>query len=79
MSFFGIESTTEDDEDQEEARHGLRHVFDITTLVAKLTELGRWDPGHLDVTFSAIGVEDEIASALDIPPVRIGRVSLFMQ
>jgi tyrosinase len=79
MSFFGIESTTEDDEDQEEARHGLRHVFDITTLVAKLTELGRRDPGHLDVTFSAIGVEDEIASALDIPPVRIGRVSLFMQ
>jgi hypothetical protein len=79
MSFFGIESSTEDDDDREEAPHGLRHVFDITPLVAKLTELGRWDPEHLHVTFSAIGVEDEIASALDVPPVRIGRVSLFMQ
>ena len=34
MSFFGIESSTEDDEDREEAPHGLRHVFDITSLVA---------------------------------------------
>jgi len=24
-------------------------------------ELGLWDPGHLHVTFSAIGVEDEVA------------------
>jgi len=79
MSFFGIESSTEDDDDREEAPHGLRHVFDITSLVAKLTELGRWDPEHLHVTFSAIGVEDEVASGLDVPPVRIGRVSLFMQ
>ncbi len=79
MSFFGIESSTEDDDDREEAAHGLRHVFDITSLVAELTELGRWDPEHLDVTFSAIGVEDEIASGLDVPPVRIGRVSLYMQ
>ena len=31
------------------------------------------------MTFSPIGVEDEAASALDVPPVRIGRVSLFMQ
>ena len=31
------------------------------------------------MTFSAIGVEDEVARGLDVPPVRIGRVSLFMQ
>ncbi|MEY2441110.1 MAG: tyrosinase [bacterium] len=78
MSFFGIESTATDD-DEEEAPHGLRHVFDITSLAAGLSEQGRWDPEHLHVTFSPIGIEDEAASALDVPPVKIGRVSLFMQ
>lgn len=77
MSFFGIESSTADDDDEEEAPHGLRHVFDITSLAASLREQGRWDPEHLHVTFSPIGVEDE--AALDVPPVKIGRVSLFMQ
>ncbi len=77
MSFFGIESTTEDDDDREEAPHGLRHVFDITSLAAGLSERGRWDPEHLQVTFSPLGVENE--AALDVAPVKIGRVSLFMQ
>lgn len=77
MSFFGIESSTEDDEDAEEAPHGLRHAFDITSLVAGLSKQGRWDAEHLHVTFSPIGVEDE--AALDVPPVKIGRVSVFMQ
>jgi tyrosinase len=77
MSFFGIESSTADDDDEEEAPHGLRHVFDITSLVAALSEQGRWDPEHLHVTFSPVGVENE--GALDVPAVKIGRVSLFMQ
>ncbi len=80
LSFFGIDSTNAEDDDEEEAPHGLRHVFDITSLAAALAEQGRWDPEHLRVTFSPIGVgEDELASAGPIPPVRIGRVSLFMQ
>jgi hypothetical protein len=77
MSFFGIESSTADDDDEEEAPHGLRHVFDITALAATLGEQGRWDPEHLHVTFSPIGVQDEAAP--DVPPVTIGRVSVFMQ
>jgi tyrosinase len=79
MSFFGIEAAGTDDDDREEAPHNLRHVFDITSLAATLTEQGHWDPEHLHVTFSPLGVEDESASALEVPPVRIGRVSLFMQ
>ena len=79
MSFFGIETTTEDDDDREEAPHGLRHSFDITSLAAQLSEQGRWDPEHLEVTFSPIGLEDEAAQALDVPPVKLGRVSVFMQ
>ena len=80
MSFFGIEaSAAEDDDDRIEAPHSLRHVFDITPLVATLSAQGHWDPEHLRVTFSPIGIEDEAASALAVPPVRIGRVSLFME
>ena len=45
--------------------------------MAGLSDQGRWDPERLAVTFSPIGVEDE--AALDVPPVTIGRVSLFMQ
>ena len=77
MSFFGIESTTRTTTIARRRPHGLRHVFDITSLAAGLTEQGRWDPEHLQVTFSPIGVEDE--AALDVPPVTLGRVSLFMQ
>jgi hypothetical protein len=77
MSFFGIEAAANDDDEREEAPHSLRHVFDITALAAKQTEQGHWDPSNLKVTFSPLGVEDE--AALDVPPVKIGRVSLFMQ
>ena len=75
----GSRPAANDDDDREEAPHSLRHVFDITSLAATLSEQGRWDPEQLHVTFSPIGIEDEAASALDVPPVRIGRVSLFMQ
>jgi len=78
MSFFGIEAAVaDDDDDREGAPHTLRHVFDITALAATLAEQGHWSPEALHVTFSPLGVEDE--PALDVAPVRIGRVSLFMQ
>ena len=77
MSFFGIDAASNDDDEREQAPHSLRHVFDITDLAAKQTELGHWNPEQLHVTFSPLGVEDE--AALDVAPVKIGRVSLFMQ
>jgi tyrosinase len=79
LSFFGIDSQSADDDDEEAAPHGLRHVFDITSLAAALSEQGHWDPEHVHVTFSPIGIEEEIATELLLPTVQIGRVSVFMQ
>ncbi len=78
ISFFGIEDTTIDDDD-EEAPHGLRYVFDISDLVDELSERDQWDPNRVDVTFSPIGVDDATGAEMSVPPVRIGRVSLFVE
>ncbi len=78
LSFFGIESAAVDREG-EEAPHRLRHVFDITDTVAELTARERWNPDELHVTFAPIGVGPETRPEQTPPPVRIGRVSLFVE
>jgi tyrosinase len=78
LSFFGIESTVPDVTD-EEAPHRLRYVFDITDTVAELTARGRWNPDHLQVTFAPIGIGPDTQLEHAPPPVRIGRVSLFVE
>jgi tyrosinase len=78
LPFFGIESTVPDDAD-EEAAHDLHYQLDITPTVAALTERDRWDPAHLHVTFSPIGIDDGDEKGRDIPPVEIGRVSLAVE
>ena len=78
ISFFGIEDTALDDED-EEAPHGLSYVFNITELARSLQEKDQWDPDRLDVTFSPIDVDDATGQELAIPPVRVGRVSVFIE
>ena len=69
---------------------GFRHTFDVTRVVGELSEAGMWDPDALTVTFEPItpipppGQEDLTAVVSAefeegaAPPVRIGRVSLFV-
>ncbi len=83
ISFFGIErakTPTGDDEG-----HGLKVTLDITELVERLIDEGKWDEDSLHVTFRPIRLiqpdsTDELAviePAEAEPPVTIGRVSLF--
>jgi tyrosinase len=78
LSFFGIE-TTVPDQAAEEAPHRLRYVFDISATVAELTAQGRWDPGHLHVTFAPIGVGPDTQLEAARPTVRVSHVSLFVE
>lgn len=78
ISLFGIESSQLDDDD-EEAHHGLHYVFDVSEQIERLREQGRWDPEHLRVTFSPVGVDAEEEKQLSVPSVEVGRVSLFVE
>ncbi len=78
ISLFGIESSQLDDE-EEEAPHGLHYAFDVSEPIERLRDQGRWDPEHLKVTFSPVGVDAKDEAALSVPSVEIGRVSLFVE
>jgi tyrosinase len=57
---------------------GLRYTFDITAVVQTLRDAGDWDPNALRVSFVP---EPEIASlesVASVPPIQVGRVSLFV-
>ncbi|MGH3901033.1 MAG: tyrosinase family protein [Pseudonocardiaceae bacterium] len=87
IALFGIEVMNDPD-----ATHGgvpgFRHTFDITRVVSELSEAGNWEPNAITVTFEPIspipppgeeGLVGALAEeAVDVPPVRIGRVSLFV-
>lgn len=85
LAFFGIEKASDPDAPPG-GGVGWRHTFDATDVVAHLQEKERWDPESLNVTFEPIGVlaapgeeavaEDREAGA-PVPPVKIGRVSVF--
>jgi Common central domain of tyrosinase/Polyphenol oxidase middle domain len=87
IALFGIEAMNDPDVDHDGVP-GFRHTFDITRVVGELSETGGWDPDAITVTFEPItpipppGQEDrasELAGeTVDVPPVRIGRVSLFV-
>jgi tyrosinase len=81
LSFFGIESAPpgEGSEKDDEAPHRLRYVFDVTDTVADLTARDHWNPDELHVTFAPVGVDAERQPEQPPPPVRIGRVSLFVE
>jgi tyrosinase len=78
ISFFGIESTAPDDSG-EEAEHPLRYVFDITDTVEELTRRERWNPAELQVRFLPVGIDPDAPLDFEPPPVRVGRVSLFIE
>ena len=82
LSFFGIERSRDVDRDHP-GGHGLRYAFDITGLARELHEQGRWDSAAVTVTFHPVrplppegaAAEPEPAG----PPVRIGRVGIYVQ
>lgn len=91
LSLFGIESSRDLDQDH---AGGLRFAFDITDLYTELRGQGRWNEEQVTVTFEPLGLvpagDAEAAEAdleLDVaedeeevvPPVTVGRVSLFYQ
>ena len=92
VSLFGIEKMNDPDT-RHEGAPGFRHIFDATRTVGRLSERGRWDPTSVTVTFEPIGVLPppgaeappgpeaawEPAEATEpVPPIEIGRVSLFV-
>jgi hypothetical protein len=85
MSFFGIHTLTDPDR-AHLGGPGFRHMFDATGAVDSLRREGAFDAGSITVTFEPIRVlpppgRDTAAavdSAAPTPPVRIGRVSLFI-
>jgi tyrosinase len=90
LSFFGIENLRDLDQDH---AGGLRVAYDITDLYTRLRGQGRWNEQQVTVTFEplelvpAAGAEpaepelEEEAEVEDeaVPPVTVGRVSLFYQ
>jgi hypothetical protein len=86
VSLFGIEKMNDPDI-RHEGAPGFRHIFDATSVAGKLTEQGRWDPSEVTVTFAPIGVQPPPGAEAtweggdeeeDVPPIEIGRVSLFV-
>lgn len=87
VSLFGIEKMNDPDT-RHEGAPGFRHLFDATKVAGKLTEQGLWDPSAVTVTFEPIGPlpppgeedtwDDGRAEEPPVPPVKIGRVSLFV-
>jgi hypothetical protein len=88
LSLFGIEKMNDPDV-RHDGAPGFRHVFDATTVAAELSQKGLWDPAAVTVTFEPIellpppGQEAaweaaEARERSDVPPIEIGRVSLFV-
>jgi hypothetical protein len=92
VSLFGIEAMNDPDQPHD-GDPGLRHTFDVTSVVGSLSRSGEWDPDAVRVTFVPItpvaSADESDAPARDAvsaslheaaaAPVRIGRVSLFVE
>jgi tyrosinase len=81
LSLFGIEAARHPRRD--EHPHSLRVSLDITRLLDRLADAGRWTDGHqLDVTFRPTPLEappdrdDLAATAHPDLPITIGRISV---
>jgi tyrosinase len=85
VTFFGLPNQTATDADHTEPP-GLRHSFDITGTVNALAAAGDWDPANLRVVFEPVtsslpeGVDSLVAADdVVVPPVSVGRVSIFIE
>jgi tyrosinase len=82
LSFFGLERSGDLDSDHSGAP-GLRHAYDITDLVSSLQAAGVWNPDKVSVTFEPLSlVPPEGHAELpeeEVPTVKIGRVSIYVE
>lgn len=53
---------------------GERFIFDITEVVRRLEDEGRWDDSKITVSFRPLTLEGVSASEFEVPTVRVGRV-----
>ncbi len=53
---------------------GERFIFDVTEVVRRLEDEGRWDDSKITVSFRPLTLEGVSASEFDVPTVRVGRV-----
>ena len=88
VSLFGIQQLNDPDITHESGAPALRHTFVASDVIKSLSEQGLWDPASMEVTFEPItllpppGEEAswvEETNELAETPVKIGRVSLFIQ
>jgi tyrosinase-like protein/polyphenol oxidase-like protein len=87
LALFGIEKMNDPDT-RHDGAPGFRHIFDATSVAEQLAAEGRWDPSAVTVTFEPAtvlpppGEEDTWDPGEEakesVPPVEIGRVSLFV-
>jgi hypothetical protein len=87
VSLFGIEKMNDPDV-RHEGAPGFRHIFDATRVASRLAEEGLWDPDNVTVTFEPIDVlpppgeegtwDSGKTEEATVPPIEIGRVSLFV-
>ena len=82
IGFFGIEAMNDPDQPHDGAP-GMRQSFDVTDVVERLQQEGVWDPATVTVSFRPLtspptGDEPTAEAEVEVPPVRIGRVSIFV-
>jgi hypothetical protein len=85
VAFFGIRQMKDPDRAHDGAP-GFRHTFEVTDAVKALRARGSFDPRSITVAFEPIRVlpppgeafSADVQATGPTPPVRIGRVSLFV-
>jgi tyrosinase len=83
LEFFGADHSHGDAEGH---GHGLKRVFDITSLVQQLEQKGVWDPAKLEVSFVPASVLEDPTTGRALPPpemkdasVKVGSVRVVSE
>jgi hypothetical protein len=82
VTLFGMELLNDPNVEHPGAP-GLQHTFNVSALVSQLAAAGLFDPTAVAVTVEPVDMSetDDPSLQLDLnqlPPVRIGRISLFV-
>jgi tyrosinase len=79
MPMFGLAEATR--ADTAHGGSGLKYTFEITRLVASLQARNAWDPNNLRVSFVALPPIEAQQGGEEAatPPVRVGRVSVYVK
>jgi hypothetical protein len=67
-----------------EGAPGLLHTFDLTEVIGSLNAVGLWDPSSIAITVEPVpppvapGEEQGSPDQLNLPPIQIGRIAMFI-